>query len=176
MSKLSFLCLLCFFCFHHLYAKLDDSWFDHVKNRTDPEAIEWLREKIKMDLSSSKLSLDASQPCKNCLLEKIQTIEPKIYVFMSFSVPDETWLSLGKELEKNAGVFVLRGLPNNSFQELARRIAQLKKKGLNAEIQLNPLLFKEFGINAVPAFLTSSQELIKGNISLEYALQKTGQI
>ena len=101
--------------------------------------------------------------------------DPKIFVAISFSVPDNVWISLSKELEKEGGVFVLRGLPNNSFSELAAKLLSLKKSGVNAAIQLNPIFFQTHQITNVPAFIVKAGDefnKISGNISLKSALEK----
>ena len=82
---------------------------------------------------------------------------------------------MSKELEKEGGVFVLRGLPNNSFSELAAKLLSLKKSGVNAAIQLNPIFFQTHQITNVPAFIVKAGDefnKISGNISLKSALEK----
>jgi type-F conjugative transfer system pilin assembly protein TrbC len=98
-----------------------------------------------------------------------------LYVFVSFSMTDESWLSLSKAVEQLGGSLVLRGLPNNSFQELAKKIHDLRKRGVNAHIQIDPRLFTKYAIEKVPCFVVleeSSFEKLYGNVSLPFALEK----
>ena len=44
---------------------------------------------------------------------------PGLYIFISFSVPLESWIDLSLELDKAGGSFVLNGIPNHSFSEFA---------------------------------------------------------
>ena len=59
-------------------------------------------------------------------------------VYISFSVPEATWIEFSKPLEKLGGSFVLKGLPNNSFREFASRIMHLRKAGVLAPITIDP--------------------------------------
>jgi type-F conjugative transfer system pilin assembly protein TrbC len=101
--------------------------------------------------------------------------ETKLYIFVSFSMPNETFPALSKELEKADGVFVLRGLPENSFKKLAEKIYTLRKQGINATFQLDPLLFHKYNIEKVPTFVTIGDkhfDKLCGNVSLRFALEK----
>ena len=92
---------LCLFC--HCFGSENQLWFDQVKTRVDQNAIDWLREKIKIDMPKiNQVDLEAftQHPCKNCFSGGVFDVEPKIYVFMSFSIPEETWLNLSKEMER----------------------------------------------------------------------------
>jgi conjugal transfer pilus assembly protein TrbC len=102
----------------------------------------------------------------------------KLLLFISFSVPETAWMSLSQELEKYGGTFVLRGLPNQSFQELASRILKLKEKGVNASIQLDPKSFLAYEINQVPAIVIAEDRIfdkLSGHVSLKFALEKMAQ-
>jgi len=168
--------IICFFVSCGCFATEIKSWINQVSTRTDQETIEWLKREMKIDfphIDHEKPKI-LDHPCEICYLGKVSHIEPKIYVFMSFSIPEEAWLSLSRELEKQQGTFVIRGLPNNSFQEFAKRIVHLKKKGLNVDIQINPSLFKQFDVKEVPTFATSLG-IVRGNISLNYALHLIDQ-
>lgn len=131
-----------------------------------------LRKELR-DISTSK-NRSISTFNSTCISEQVRP-EPNLYVFMSFSLPDELLISLSKELEKTGGIFVVRGLPYNSFKEFARKLYGLRKKGLNAPVQINPKLFKKYDIQNVPAFVAideDSFDKISGNVSLAFALKK----
>lgn len=135
---------------------------------------DWLKEQLRNVYPSEET--ESIFTGKKCLYEDSFLLsEPKIFVAMSFSVPESVWLSLSKELEKAGGIFVLRGLPNNSFNELASKLLSLKSKGVNAPIQLDPKFFQVHHITSVPAFLIKEERevyKIQGNISLKFALSK----
>ena len=103
---------------------------------------------------------------------------PQVLVLMSFSIPDTAWISLSKELEKMGGVFVLRGLPEQSFQLLASRILKLKEQGVNAPIQIDPKSFLDYEINQVPTIVVVEEKIfdkVSGHVSLKFALEKMAQ-
>ena len=123
--------------------------------------------------------LNSQRQCRNCFSEDLAIFQdPQILVFMSFSVPDSAWISLSQELERVGGTFVLRGLPNQSFQALASYIFKLKEQGVNAPIQLDPKSFLEFEIHQVPAIVAVEEQIfdkVSGHISLKFALEKMAE-
>lgn len=145
-----------------------------LENLTD-DALTWLKHELKqkkLEFNTENAIQAAKEKCQNC--NEMPVIEgPQLMVFMSFSVPDHIWLSLAKEVEKLGGVFVLIGLPNNSFKEMVSKILKLKQQGLNANIQLNPKLFAQYDIQEVPTFIVTDDQKfdkISGTLSLDYAL------
>jgi len=120
--------------------------------------------------------------CISCSSSQVNIPDslPELLVFVSFSLPEGVWLSLSQDLEKIGGTFVLRGIPQNSFKELAQRIYKLRQNGVNADIQLHPQLFDEYVIQKVPTFVVTDGthwDKISGTLSLEYVLgeiQKNG--
>ena len=136
--------------FSHEYA----DWLNRVETRVDAEAVEWLRKQINIG-NGHDLSI-LTQDCKTCFKGQLLEIgEPTLLIFMSFSVPETIWLSLSQEMEHSSALFVIRGLPNNSFETFAKKIAHLKGRGMKASVQIHPTLFKEHGIEQVPAFVFS---------------------
>ena len=148
-------------------------WLKQTENRADEEAVSWLRKQINPEEKRSDPALLASDPCTNCFKGRIiENEEPKLLVFISFSLPDNIWLSLSKEMSNECAVFVVRGLPDNSFKSFAGKIAHLKEKGMEASVQIHPDLFKIHAIDRVPAFVFLEGNLshkVCGAISLEYA-------
>lgn len=99
--------------------------------------------------------------------------EDELKVFVSFSMPDTALLSFSKALEKTGGTLVFRGLPENSFQEFAQKILELKKQGMGAQVSVDPESFEKFQIKNVPTICLNGNEgmdKISGNVSLQYAL------
>lgn len=127
-------------------------------------------------LFSQKMSADLKEELKGSLkIEKLRPpTESDFFVFISLGMSDEILLSLANEAEKVGGTLILRGLPNNSFRELAKRMLHLKEKGLSASIQIHPAIFQEYGVTGVPAFVLKEDanfEKVSGNISIEYVLE-----
>lgn len=97
----------------------------------------------------------------------------KLLVFTSFSLPLESWKEFSHVLQKTGGSFVLRGLPENSFQILSKKIIELKKAGIQAEILLDPECFEKYAINAIPSVVLEDgkcHDKIAGNIKLPVTL------
>jgi conjugal transfer pilus assembly protein TrbC len=150
----------------------EDNW-----QRADPEAILWIKRQLKADLSL-KEKRDEQIPLQKCNVV-VEASDPQLYVMISFSVPDEVWASLSQAMASKKAVFVLRGLPCDSFKELSRRIQRLNDLGVQAAIQINPQLFTEYQIERVPTFLMlkdSKYKKVSGNISLACAIEKMEEV
>ena len=124
-----------------------------------------------------KCSTKASVPHESSIVNKTS-----LFIFISFSVPIESWKDLSCELEKAGGVFVLNGIPNGSFSEFADKVKEIRSKGIDAPIQIDPQSFEKYGIEHVPAFVLDDGnefDKIYGNIPLSKALQliaETGRV
>lgn len=163
-----------------LVHSIEEPWMEQANDRIDPKTAEWIEQfLIKSEENSSLLEavklLDSSDSCLNCTSNSQDIFsDQQIFVFMSFSIPDDIWISLSKELEIVGGSFVIRGLPEQSFQKLAAKILSLKEKGVNAPIQIDPKKFQEYQIQSVPTFLIKNGKIFDiatGNISLKYVLE-----
>ncbi len=167
--------LIFLFLFSQALAGEHTSWLNEAEKRLDQDAVAWLRNQIKPDQDGQdcQKTIDLLSDCSICYRGKPLDIEsPKILIFISFSVPENIWLSLSEEMKNHQAVFVLRGLPDNSFKLLAQRIAYLKKKGMEASVQIHPNLFKEYEIQSVPTFVFTDADKIhkiSGSVSLSYA-------
>jgi conjugal transfer pilus assembly protein TrbC len=98
-----------------------------------------------------------------------------LYVFVSFSMPDEAWITLSRDVQNVGGILVLRGLPGDSFKNLARKMHFLRQKGVHATVQIDPQLFTKFSIQSVPCFVVTDGDKfdkLNGNVSLAFALEK----
>lgn len=97
----------------------------------------------------------------------------KLLVFISFSVPIETWKEHSYFLEKIGGCFVLRGLPENSFTVFSQKLLELNKAGIYAEVLLDPPSFEQYEIEIVPALVSVQEnrhDIILGNLTIPRAL------
>lgn len=162
----------------------DNEWLKEVQSRIDLSAVELAKELSKekeellkegmVSLKEIQQESGISSVCGGCSRTPVfEVSDPNILIFISFSVPDNTWIQLSRELEGGRGVFVLRGLPNNSFNEFASKILDLKNKGMTASVTVDPKLFQEYDIDKAPTFVFRDKEgfdKVSGNISLRYAL------
>ena len=139
----------------------------------DPEVLQFI-EKIQ---SNQKGYGEECSKCRTDLIfveESKDDNESHLLVFISFSAPEETWKSYSPILEKTNGSFLLRGAPDNSFQKLAEKIKDLREKGIQASIQIDPESFEKHNITTIPTILLAKGEVydqITGNISLNEALR-----
>lgn len=154
--------------------------------QVDEQTTEWLKHHLQTEippehllknpLQEKKVKKEQCLTCGNADLDMKES--SSLYICMSFSLEDQLWIQLSKEAEKVGALFIIRGLPNNSFKELASRILQLQEKGINVPIQIHPKLFKDYQIKCVPAVLVVENEkydVISGNVSLQFALEKLSQ-
>lgn len=168
-----FLALLCPL---YAYADIDEAWLRAAEQNYDKSVTEWLRESLSQEMmkKTNKSQPSSAQPDGKCLTgAKRAEQEPTLRVFMSFSIPDETWLQLSQGITEVDGVFVLQGLPNNSFREFANRLVALREKGLAVQVDIDPKKFKDYEVTRVPTFVISEDGLfdkVTGNVSVGFAI------
>lgn len=101
--------------------------------------------------------------------------EPQILVFVSLSLSKASLVALARDAQKYNAKLILRGVKNNSFKEMLKAIQSLGEE-LEGAMEINPELFKEYDIKAVPTFVlvNSGREInrLRGNVSLSFAAQK----
>lgn len=135
----------------------------------DNDAISFLKELYNQSsLGKPKCSKCLSPP------ENFNQDAEHLRVFMSFSVPIESWKDLSSQLEQMGGSFVLRGLPENSVKSFLKQIASLREAGVNAPILIDPEAFEKYAIKAVPTVVLINGEKydkITGNILLKTVLK-----
>ena len=118
--------------------------------------------------------------------------EPKLLVFVSFSMPKASLRALAQEAGKHNAVMVIRGLKDDSFKTTQQAFLEIvgvdknldlknmiNQETVNQDMQgfeVNPELFKTYNITHVPVFvlIKNTQEIsrLSGNVSLDYAAKK----
>jgi conjugal transfer pilus assembly protein TrbC len=115
----------------------------------------------------------------------IKKTASSILIFVSFSMPKQSLETYLRDAKKINASVVIRGLIDNSFQKTAQRMAELIRDS-DGGVELNPIWFKRFGIEKVPAIVAVAEgsrcfskntcdkkndfDVITGDISLSYAL------
>lgn len=107
-----------------------------------------------------------------------------VYIFISFSMPNESIKGWMNEGEKIGAPVVTRGLVNNSFKETLKKVSEFTHDNKGG-VQIDPNLFRRFHIDRVPAVVVSKNEsclptqtcmdefdVIYGDVTLSYALKK----
>lgn len=103
--------------------------------------------------------------------------ETEFYAFVSMSMPKATLKEISEHLECSGGTFVLRGFPGGSMTNFIQEIAVLRSMDINANIQIDPDLFEDYGVEVVPTFVYVKDDDFKkivGNVSVPWALREMG--
>jgi conjugal transfer pilus assembly protein TrbC len=137
---------------------------------------------IKNFVRSSKSCTDSqSVPSGKCssslktlgLQKQRQTkIRPsEILVFVSLSMPPASLKAIHSDLAKVGGRMVVRGLVEGSFKKTQEKIRQLE-----IAVDVDPLLFDQYGIQRVPVTMSclsdTEFDLLRGNSRLESVLEE----
>lgn len=110
----------------------------------------------------------------------------QVLVFLSFSMPEKSLHAWLLQCKQSGATPVIRGLIHNSFRETMVAIQALGKK-TGVGLQLDPILFKTFDVQVVPAVVhirdmpacpanmnckPVDYDSLYGDVSLDYALEK----
>jgi len=121
------------------------------------------------------LIIIASSARANQIPKQAIEIEPGIYVFVSFSMHDQSLRSYFIEARNCGAKLVMNGLVGDMHgrNRFAETTAKMEKARINVDI--NPNLFEYFTIKQVPAIVVvnsdKSIKKISGHISLHKALE-----
>ncbi len=100
----------------------------------------------------------------------------KLYVFISFSLPENTMKALIEQSRKSDAILVFRGMHEGSLKKTTAKLLELDRQGVNAVI--DPKLFEKYRVESVPTFVltnacencTAFVDKMSGNVPLEYFL------
>lgn len=117
--------------------------------------------------------LDQAAPCRGCSKTAVRDDKRDLLVLISSSVPLETWKDFSRQMEKTGGVFVLRGIPGDSFEAFALKVVELRQAGVQAPIDIDPDLFEEFEVAEVPTVVLRGKKSDRsiGNLRLSAILE-----
>lgn len=99
---------------------------------------------------------------------------PMAIVFVSFSMPDLSLKQIITDAARYHIPVVIRGLIDNSFKKTVARIFELIKENNKGGVSINPIWFKRYSINTVPACVVKSGDnfdVIYGNIKIKNMLE-----
>lgn len=114
----------------------------------------------------------------------------ELLVLVSFSMPAEALQNLARQADKAGAVLVLRGMVDGSLTSTTKAIQSvLGDKAGDSTFQVNPNVFRAYGVQDVPAFVIAKKpadgdsacELgtdyvsVRGDVTLAYALRKLGE-
>lgn len=95
-------------------------------------------------------------------------------IFVSFSMPTHLIKQIFEEAEHLRVTAVFNGLIDNSMPKTALKLSEITSKYPNLSIQIDPVAFEDYAIDAVPAIVVSSGntfDVVQGNIALPDALE-----
>ena len=123
----------------------------------------------------------AENPLKKCLsgngcfekADKYLEKKSNLFLFVSFSMSDQALLYFSKELERYDGIFVLRGIPENSFPKLFQKLNHLTSMGIYVPFSIDPDLFEKHVSKVVPVLVLTEEKKVDrlvGNLSIRDSL------
>ncbi|MEI8321217.1 MAG: type-F conjugative transfer system pilin assembly protein TrbC [Alphaproteobacteria bacterium] len=149
--------------------------------KVDRESLEELKQKIfNTPLQKDEQKQCSSKMCKTSIAPPVSEGSP-LLIFVSFSLGDATLKKLYGQAQKIGSRLVMQGLYKNSFRE-----TQSKIRSLGIVVDIDPTLFEKFSVKEVPVFVLMTEEtplvtngeshpsydVLKGNVSLNYALEE----
>lgn len=102
---------------------------------------------------------------------------PALY-FVSLGLPDEGLLPMLGDAWRLGIPATIRGWLNNDLRKTAERMFELSKTDKNIGVQIDPTLFKQYGITAVPALVVTCPghfDVVRGSLPLQAMLQKVAE-
>ncbi|KDE33519.1 conjugal transfer protein TrbC [Kosakonia radicincitans UMEnt01/12] len=102
---------------------------------------------------------------------------PAIY-FVSLGLPREGLLPMLQDAHRYGIPATIRGLLNNDLRQTANAMFQLTKEDKNIGVQVDPTLFSDYHITAIPALVVNCpghSDVIRGSLPLKQALEKVAE-
>ena len=128
-------------------------------------------------LSATNNDFIAQLKEKNRRKESGENKERLLY-FISFSIPEDSLASMLNDASKYRAEPVMRGLIQDDMKFTAAAILNLVNKGSTDGIQIDPTLFTDYNIRAVPALVMVCEkgfDVLYGNLKISQALEKIGK-
>ena len=104
-------------------------------------------------------------------------IFPAIY-FVSMGIAREGLLPMLKDANRYGIPATIRGLVNNDMRQTASMMFELSKEDKKIGVQIDPTLYTDYGITAVPALVvtcTGRFDVVRGSLPLKEALEKVAE-
>lgn len=104
----------------------------------------------------------------------LDQVEDEMAYFVSFSIPEKQLVVLMQAAERNNLPLYIRGLVNDDMKLTAKAIQYLAAKYGIQGINIDPIRFDYYGIQAVPALVKrcgSKFDVVYGNGTITHALE-----
>ncbi|WP_261643044.1 type-F conjugative transfer system pilin assembly protein TrbC [Erwinia mallotivora] len=98
--------------------------------------------------------------------------------FVSLGIPEEGLLPMLADARRFGIPSTLRGLLDNDFRKTAAVVFELSKKDKEAGVQIDPTLYRQYGIRAVPALVVTCDgkfDVLYGSLPVKQALEEVKQ-
>lgn len=116
-------------------------------------------------------------------------VPARLYVFVSFSMPQASLHRLAAQAASLQVPLVLRGMVGESLSATATRAAAVVQAVPGASFEIDPMAFRRFGITQVPSFVIAAPapacttvclpgdagQIVIGDVTLSYALAQLGR-
>lgn len=99
----------------------------------------------------------------------------EVYVFVSFSMPEQLLIETLKESARLHVPATLNGLYQNSVEQTAQKVLLLTQALPQLQLQIDPTAFERFNIQQVPALVVANGDcfdVLYGNLSLSEGLSR----
>ncbi|MCX0497970.1 type-F conjugative transfer system pilin assembly protein TrbC [Erwinia billingiae] len=103
---------------------------------------------------------------------------PRAVYFVSLGIPEEGLLPMLADARRFGIPATLRGLLDNDFRKTASVMFELSKKDKRAGVQIDPTLYQQYGIKAVPALVVTCGarfDVLYGSLPVKQALEEVRQ-
>ena len=103
---------------------------------------------------------------------------PEAIYFVSLGIPEEGLLPMLADARRFGIPATLRGLLDNDFRKTASAMFELSKKDKQAGVQIDPTLYQQYGIKAVPALVVTCGgrfDVLYGSLPVKQALEEVKQ-
>ncbi|WP_105668140.1 type-F conjugative transfer system pilin assembly protein TrbC [Cronobacter dublinensis] len=98
--------------------------------------------------------------------------------FVSLAIPREGLVPMLKDAQRYHIPATIRGLVNNDMRKTAAAMFELSKIDNSLGVQVDPTLFSDYGVTAVPALVVTCPghfDVIRGSLPLQQALERVAQ-
>lgn len=137
-------------CFYSLSANADD--YTAIALEAEQHKSEMIQKYLNVALEAKNNEVNSINNYKDNI-KKFNNgrNENKVIIFVSFSMPEQSIVSLMKDAKRIHASIVIRGLIHNSFKETFLKMASIVKEASGGGVELNPPAFKKYNIQKVPA-------------------------
>lgn len=129
-----------------------------------------------VEVKESSILEEVVENIKNLESEEKKSKNKGILIFVSFSMPKDLLWSYQEQAKLYGARLVIKGLVSNDFKKTAQAMDLGDGKVMTLDV--NPRLFRDYGIERVPSIViagdegfASSEDKFIGTISLKYALE-----